>query len=162
MFVLIKTGTSDTIGNWLLYMLQDTISKKHTFHPVKILWYCSLFCTAFNEEAKDDFLPRCKYVAVVPHATTDFSFHAPKSTSDLDELTAVAGLLGGWPDEFDKKKPKLRDFVKANNLDVPPTKDGKLRERLDKTTVATAFLLKKAERAVMKECRVIFDVVNTA
>ena len=128
MFVLIKTGKTDTVGDWILYMLQDTISKTHTFHPVKILWYCSLFCTVFNEEVEGNFLPLCKYVVVVPHATADFKFQAPKSTSDLDELKAVAGLLGEWPDEFDKPKLNLNAFVEANDLEIPLTKDGKKKE----------------------------------
>lgn len=162
MFVLIKTGATDTIADWLLYMLRDTISKTHTFHPVKILWYCSLFCGVFNEEVTGDFLPRCKYIPVVPHATTDFKLQAPKSTSDLEELKAVAKLLGVWPCEFDRQKLNLTSFVNAHSLVIPPTKDEKPRQRLDKKTVATAFLLEKAASAVMQECRVIFDVVNTA
>ena len=41
-------------------------------------------------------------------------------------------------------------------------KTEKKRKPLDRRTVAKAFLLEKAKRAVIKECRVIFDVVNTA
>jgi hypothetical protein len=48
MFVLVKEGQDGVAGDWRLYLLQDTISKDHSLHPVKVLWYCALFCDAYR------------------------------------------------------------------------------------------------------------------
>ena len=169
MFLLEKRGNTGTTEDWSLHLLQDTIAKAHSFHPVKVLWYCSLFCDAFKETFSDasraldsDLLKCCKYVPLVPHSETEFSFERPTSTAAWKELERVANLLGfTWPDDFSSKQnSELQDLVNDNELVIPLTANGTPR-KLTKGVVGNALLLKDATEKVKLQCNVIFDVVNT-
>ena len=165
-FVLVKTGSLGTPADWHLYLLQDTIARSCSLHSVKVMWYCALFCDAFEQvlptvASKGGVLGCCEYVPVVPQGKKDFSFLKPASTSPWDEVDRVASLLKfDWPSELVGKKPDLEQIVEEKELKIPPTADGKAR-KLNKAVVGNALLLEHAKLKVMKQCRVIFNVVNT-
>ena len=170
MFVLEKQGTTGTIEDWSLHMLQDTIAKTHSFHPVKVLWYCSLFCDAFKETFSgappildSDLLKCCKYVPLIPQSETNFSFENPTSTAVWKELERVSALLDFTLPDFSSKRntlQEMQDLVEAKNLVIPPTTNGTPR-KLTKPVVGNALLLENAAEKVKLQCNVIFDVVNT-
>lgn len=167
MFVVERQGTKGNADDWRLYMLQDTISKTHSFHPVKVLWYCSVFCDVLKEELQSEdgsgLLNCCKYIPVVPHETKDFSFKSATATCDLQELDAVADLLRfKWPSEYTGPKP-WKTVVDEHELLgwIPTTKDGSIRKKFDQKMVGNAMLMKHgAKTRVEKMCQVIFNVVN--
>ncbi|CAB9525984.1 expressed unknown protein [Seminavis robusta] len=166
MFVLgKKEGTTETIEDWSLHMIQDTISKTHSFHPLKVLWYCSVFSKAFQEKfqnAKGDPLMCCNYVPVVPEKEKTFTFK--KATGDLtwDELDGVEKLLGDftWLPEFSSttfksKKPNWEAVVKNHSLVIPLNANGTKRQ-LNRRVVGNA-LLPETEK-VEHMSQVIFNV----
>lgn len=163
MFVLEKTGKTGTPRDWCLYMIQDTISKGHSFHPVKVLWYCSLFCDVLQElfPIQDaSYLKCCKYVPVVPHQTTEFKLAAPTGTATWPEVNRVASLLKyQWPRKL--LDGKLDELVAKEGLIIPKTAKGEDRKKLTKPVVGHELLLASAKGAVEDECLVIFDVVRS-
>lgn len=167
MFVLEKRegGAIKITGDWSLYLLQDTISKKHSLHPVKVFWYCSLFCDAFEKiytnENQDDVLKCCQYIPIVPQDEKTFSFKGETSSSNWAELERVATLLNfQWPGALIEQSPDLESVVQQNALEIPPLASGKKR-KLSKSVVGNALLLGTAKEKVQEECQVIFDVVRT-
>lgn len=169
MFVVERQGTTGKLDDWCLHMLQDTISKTHSFHPIKILWYCSVFCAVLKEKLKSaessDLLKCCKYIPVVPYKTNDFSFKTATATCEQKELDAVAGLLGfDWPSQYNNPNPNWKTVVEQHSLCslIPKTKDGNARKRFDKKMVGNAMLMTEgAATRVESMCQVIFDVVNS-
>ena len=169
MFVVERQETTGKLDGWCLYMLQDTISKTHSFHPIKIMWYCSVFCAMLKEKfalaESNDLLNCCKYIPVVPHETRDFSFKTATATCNQKELDAVAGLLGfEWHSQYNDPNPNCKTVVDLNSLCdwIPKTKDGNARKRLDKKMVGNAMLMKEgAATRVESMCQVIFNVVNS-
>lgn len=166
MFVLEKVGVIRTAG-WSLHLIQDTIFKTRSFHPVKALWYCSLFCDAFKEvfptagTLHGDLLKCRKYIPLVPHAGPIFGFDNPTSTTPWEELDRVANLLDfSWPKEFSSRKGVLQGVVKRDKLKIPLCADGKPRKKLTKIEVGNALLLNEATKKVKHQCQVIFDIVN--
>lgn len=169
-FVVERQGINGTLDDWCLHMLQDTISKTRSFHPLKVLWYCSVFCAVLKEKFElsaesSDLLKRCKYIPVVPHhETRDFSFKTATATCELEELDAVAALLDfDWPSEYNSPNPNWKTVVDQHKLScwIPKTKDGKQRKKFDKRMVGNAMLMNEAvTEKVESMCQVIFDVVT--
>lgn len=172
MFLLVRTATTGSCTDFTLYMIQDTIAKKHSFHPVKVLWYCSLFCDVYKEifptvETMDsDLLNCCKYVPIVPKRDP-FSFETATSTSGWNEVRRVKDLLGfQWPDDFQNQlsanSPDWEHVQMSHNLTIPRKTRGDERS-LTKAVVGNALLLKESDATARVEqaCDVIFDVVPT-
>ena len=166
MFVLVKERGTGSEKDWCLYLLQDTIARKHSLHPVKVLWYCALFCEAFNQvvlssASKESILKCCKYVPVVPQEKKGkFAFEEPVSNSLWAEVEQVATLLNvTWPDGFPGKKTYLKTLVEKKGLKIPPTASGNVRQ-LNKGVVGRVLLLEEATAKVTQQCHVIFDVLN--
>ena len=167
MFVLEKNKTGGTFEDWSLYLIQDTISKTHSFHPVKVLWYCSIFFDVFRDLFPEDklatdanLLQRCKYAPVVPRAGKEFSFKAPTSSLSWNELERVGKILDfEWPEEIEQPS-NYKDFVEKRALDIPITASGKSR-KLTKSVVANALICESAANKVEDHCEVIYDVVHT-
>ncbi|MEL6607250.1 MAG: hypothetical protein AAFP88_03305, partial [Bacteroidota bacterium] len=156
---------ASSLHGWCLYLLQDTIARKHSLHPIKILSYCASFGRAFSTTCSkatpksSELLERCEYIAVVPRDTKDFQFEEPSGLSTFDEVDNVAELLGvNWPVGFSRKKPNWSKIVKTENLIIPPTSSGKPRS-LNKTVVANALLIDNAKESVLQRSRVVFDVL---
>lgn len=130
MFALVKKGQTGTTKDWCFYLLQDTISRDHSLHPVKVLWYCALLCDAYkkvflssSEEENDggeedesplesvakSLLKCCKYVPVVPQQERKFAFKKPVANSNWNEVERVATLLGyEFPKDFSGNKRHLK------------------------------------------------------
>lgn len=166
MFVLVKESGKGTEKDWSLYLLQDTIARKHSLHPVKVLWFCYLFCVAFQEvvlptASKESILKRCNYVPVVPQEKKgDFAFDEPVSNSVWAEVKQVASLLKfTWPPGFPGNKTYLKALKEEKNLKIPPTTSGKERQ-LNNAVVGSALLLEVATAKVAEQCQVVFDVLN--
>ncbi|KAG7351765.1 hypothetical protein IV203_007813 [Nitzschia inconspicua] len=166
MLVLVKERGTGSEKDWCLYLLQDMIARKHSLHPVKVLWYCALFCKAFNEVVlssapKESILKCCKYVPVVPQEMKGkFAFEEPVSNSPWAEVEQVATLLNvTWPDGFPVKKTYLKTLAEKTGLKIPPTASGSVRQ-LSKDVVGGAWLLEEATAKVTQQCHVIFDVFN--
>jgi len=161
MFVLVKSGNS--YNDLKLYMLQDTIARKHSLHPVKVLWYCALFCDTLkrcfelgSSQDNSTILEQCSYVAVVPQEDK-LSFDKPSSTSDWTEVQRVAKLLNfQWPQGV--IQGDLESVVAKYSLNIPKSKDGK-QKKLTRSVVANALILENACSKVLEQCRVIFNVV---
>ena len=153
------------MSDWCLYLLQDTISRKHSFHPIKVLSYCVLFRGAFMDTFSTsptnlELLDSCEYVAVVPQEKKTFYFDKPASTSAWNEIDPVAALLDfNWPREFAAPKPDWFSLVEKRGLDIPPTTSGKQRS-LNKAVVANALLIGHAAKTLLRRSRVVFDVLE--
>lgn len=166
MFVLVKESGEGTEEDWSLYLLQDTIARKHSLHPVKVLWFCHLFCVAFQKEvlsteSKVLILKRCKYVPVIPQEKKGpFAFDEPVSNSVWAEVEEVASLLNfTWPPGFPGNKTYLQALVDEKKLKIPLTTSGNARQ-LNKAVVGSALLLEVARGKVAEQCQVVFDVLN--
>ena len=85
MFVVVKLDSS-----WLVLAMQDTISKTHSFHPVKILEYRAAAQAAFESQGidvSDDFF---RHVVVVPQESPNNPFRLEGATmSKLASVKAV-------------------------------------------------------------------------
>lgn len=165
MFALVKEDEKGNPLDWRLYLLQDTIARKHSLHPVKVLWYCTLFLDVFKKVLPDtarlgNVLNCCKYIPVVPHESKSFEFE--KSESNLkrwEDIDRVAQLLGvTWPKEINQGREKLKKVTK--NLAIPPTASGGKR-MLTKIVVGNAILNDLATKKVKEMSLVIFDVLYT-
>jgi len=117
MFVL-----ESNANTFSLYLLQDTIAKKHSFHPVKVLWYCSIFCDVCkeilqsSEQEDSDLLKRCKYVPIVPRAEA-FSFEEASGSSTWKEIERVKALVGcDCPEDFQAKLKASKPTFEKSNL----------------------------------------------
>ena len=167
MFVLVKAGQDGVAGDWRLYLLQDTISKEHSLHPVKVLWYCALFCDAyrlvFDSDDDDDehLLQCCKYVPVVPEKKRNFAFKKPVANSNWNEVERVAKVLGyEFPGDYSGNKEYLEKLICDRKLEIPSTASG----RPNKKVVGNALLLQDpmadAPAKVSQLCHVIFNVLD--
>jgi len=170
MFVLVKEGQDGVAGDWRLYLLQDTISKDHSLHPVKVLWCCALFCDAyrfvFESDDDDDqyLLQCCKCVPVVPLKKRNFAFKKPVANSNWNEVERVATLLGyEFPEEYSGNKTYLKKLKNDHQLEIPSTASGTTPE-LNRKVVGNALLLQDpkadATAKVTQLCHVIFNVLN--
>ncbi|KAG7365864.1 hypothetical protein IV203_028534 [Nitzschia inconspicua] len=164
MFVLVKERETGSEKDWCLYLLQDTIARKHSLNPVKLLWYCALFCKAYNQVVlssapKESILKCCKYVPFVPQEKKEkFAFEEPVSNSLWSEVEQVATLLNvTWPDGFPGNSTYLKTLVEKKGLKIPPAASGNVRQ-LSKGVVGGAWLLEEATAKVTQQCHVIFDV----
>jgi hypothetical protein len=85
MFFVVKLDSS-----WLVLAMQDTISKTHSFHPVKILEYRAAAQAAFESQGidvSDDFF---RHVVVVPQESPNNPFRLEGATmSKLASVKAV-------------------------------------------------------------------------
>ena len=169
MFVLVKKGETGTTADWHLYLLQDTIARKHSLHPMMVLWYCSLFNDAFGEVLPEvakngSVLACCKYVPVVPHKSKDtFQFEKPDGDTSKfvwEDVEKVAELLGEkFPKDIHGGLAKLKSIIEEKNLEIPPTAKNQKR-KLNKTVVGNAILKNPAEKNVKEMAWVMFDVLN--
>ena len=168
MFVLVKEGETGTALDWRLYLLQDTIARKHSLHPLKVLWYCALFLDALKEvlpkvSQTGPVLDCCKYVPVVPHKSKDsFEFEKPESNlKKWEDIDRVAQLINvSWPRGINGNAAKLKNIKAKMKLEIPLTASGGERV-LTKTVVGNAILHSHAARKVKEMSRVIFDVLNS-
>lgn len=170
MFVLVRQDEKGTAMDWRLYLLQDTIARKHSLHPVKVLWYCALFVEVFKEVLPEagktgPVLDCCRYVPVVPHQSKDsFEFEKPESNlKKLDDIDQVAKLLDvQWPKEYKNDRltqRQLKAFMKKMNLEIPHTTRGK-EKAPSKPVVGNTILNGPAAKKVKEMSFVIFDVLK--
>ena len=154
MFVVIKLD-----DRWRVLAMQDTISKTHSFHPVKILEYRTAAQAAFegagiNVSNHDDFF---LHVVVVPTEDSEDPFRLQGPTmAKLADVSAVKA-------KFEAVKLPLTDMEEWNGRkatkacqSVTLKNHTKLRGEALQTTGAEVLLLERAA-AKVKELTWVLD-----
>jgi hypothetical protein len=156
LFVVLKKQ-----DEWQFLQLQDTIARKHSFHPVKIVAYCAVWVDVMKDKlSKDQALKACKYVAVVPKSQMEFKFEKEERSSKSSEVDSVAELL----DVCLPPNAELEDIVKQFELAIPSTQKGTQR-KLNRSVVLAALVLKRANEFVLQDpekgiCSMLYDVAS--
>jgi hypothetical protein len=156
MFVVSKVGE-----HWRVLAMQDTISKTHSFHPLKILEYRTAAQTALERELSgknsvlDDFF---LHVVVVPTEDPGSPFRLQAATmaklNDMDSVKAKFNAIGEpQPDGFPTwnaslakqacQSAKLKNYTKLHDAAL--------------LTAGAEILLLKAAEAKVKGLTWVLD-----